>query len=356
MASEQELRDLVQRLQAENELLQNAMAASPANVNTTGSNADSVLLTETSNAGPYNVATAERLLYIPRERKCPFFRGTAGIPIEDWVEEIRATLRTRRLSAVDQAYFIFDHLEGEAKDEIRYRTRAERENPDKILSILQDMYGCVRSYVSLQQCFFSRKQLEGESLHEFSHALCCLMEKVERSAPRKIVDAPILLRDQFVEHVLDPSLRRELKKTVRQHPEHTLLDVRAEAIRWEREGRPEEPRGRSHSVPSFSALHYSRPQPPSVVGTSEMAELRQLLEKQQVQIDKLTQGMLALQTAPRPAAKYIRPKVIVCLRCQKPGHYARECDNERFIPQSRSTQVAALTSAAQEAENFSPLM
>lgn len=48
------------------------------------------------------------------------------------------------------------------------------------LSILRDMYGCARSYVSLQQCFFSRKQQEGESLQEFSHALCCLMEKVER--------------------------------------------------------------------------------------------------------------------------------------------------------------------------------
>lgn len=351
MATEQDLRDLVQRLEAENELLRHANTANAS----TAEAGSAGTLTEASTDNP-NSVPVERLLYIPRERKCPLFRGTSGIPVEDWIDEIRATLRTRRLSVVDQAYFIFDHLEGEAKDEIRYRTRAEREDPEKILCILQDMYGCARSYVSLQQCFFSRKQQEGESLQEFSHALCCLMEKVERSAPRKITDASILLRDQFVEYVLDPNLRRELKRVVRQHPEHTLLDIRAEAIRWEREGRPEEPRGRSHSVPSFSALHYSGARPSSVTANTELVELRHLLEKQQEQLNKLTEGILALQAVPRPTARYPRSKVVVCLRCQKPGHYARECDNERVVPQPRAPQVVAVTSAAHEAGNFSPLM
>lgn len=159
-----------------------------------------------------------------------------------------------------------------------------------------------------------------------------------------------------MEYVLDPNLRRELKRIVRQYPEHTLLEVRAEAICWERESRSEEPRGRSHSVPSFSALHYSSARPPSAIPNPELSELRQLLEKQQEQLNKRTQSMLALQAAPRQMPRYTRPKVIVCLRCQKPGHYARECDNERFIPQLRAPQVAAVTSAVQDVGNFSPLM
>lgn len=278
------------------------------------------------------------------------------MPVEDWVEEMRATLRTRRLQPVDQAYFIYDHLEGEAKDEIRYRPRAERENPEKILSILQAMYGCAKSYVSLQQSFFSRRQQEGESLQEFSHALWCLMEKVERCAPKRMPDAPSLLRDQFVEHVSDSNLRRELKRFVREFPESTLLDVRAEAIQWEREGRPEEPRGRSHSVPSFSAAHYSFNRTPSKMANAEMVELRQLLEKQQEQLNKLTQGLLALQVAPQLPAKSMRSNVVICRRCQKSGHYARECDNERVLPQPRAPQPMAAMSAVQEAENFTPLM
>ncbi|KAK0141094.1 hypothetical protein N1851_021896 [Merluccius polli] len=187
-----------------------------------------------------------RLFCLPRERKCPLFRGTTGIP----------------------AYLIYDHLEGEAKDEIRYRPRADREDPERILTILQDLYGCSKPYVSLQQSFFSRKQLEGESLQEFSHALYCLMEKIERCAT--------LLRDQFVEHVCASDLRRELKRVVRQRPGSSLLEIRAEALRWEREGRPDEYRGRSHSLPALCAVQHVDKVPPSSPARAEMAELKNM--------------------------------------------------------------------------------
>lgn len=83
MANElQELKDLIQQLGDENRQLQerNAADSSP---------------TDFDPLSPVdfepNVIPPERLLYIPRERKCPLFRGTAGIPVEDWTEEMRAT-------------------------------------------------------------------------------------------------------------------------------------------------------------------------------------------------------------------------------------------------------------------------
>lgn len=302
--------------------------------------------------------TSEHLLYIPREKKCPVFRGTSGIPVEDWIEEVRAVLRARYLKPVDQAYFIYDHLEGEAKDEVKYRPKAEREDPEKILTILQDMYGCSKSYVSLQQSFFSRKQQEGETLQEFSHALCCYMDKIKRSAPQGMRHADTLLRDQFVEHVLDFNLRRELKRLVRQHPDYTLLEVRAEAMRWEREGRPDEHRGRSYSVPSVRATQCSGAAAPSS-GNTEIKELKYMLQKQQEQLNQLTQSLLALQSAPRPPPRPKRPLTVICRRCQKPGHYARECDNTRVESQDqwvRAPQPNAATSATQEVGNYLPLM
>ncbi|KAL7870657.1 hypothetical protein SRHO_G00081540 [Serrasalmus rhombeus] len=155
-------------------------------------------------------------------------------------EEVQASIRARHLGPLDQAYFMLDHLEGEAKDEIRYRSRAEREDPQKILSVLKELYGCSKSYVALQESFFGHKQLEGESLQEFSHALLALMDKVKQSAPNIVLNSDVLVRDQFVEHVLDSTLRRELKRLVRQTPGLSMLQVRAEAIQWEREGRPED--------------------------------------------------------------------------------------------------------------------
>lgn len=97
-------------------------------------------------------------------------------------------MRARCLTPIDQAFFLYDHLEGGARDEIKYRPREEREDPEKMIAVLQDLYGCSQSYIALQEKFFSRKQHEGETLQEFSHVLMSLMEKV---LFRGLVEGPI---------------------------------------------------------------------------------------------------------------------------------------------------------------------
>lgn len=60
---------------------------------------------------------AERLVFFPRDRKCPiFYRGRTGIGLSEWVEEVQAFKRARHLSQSDQAFFLFDHLQVEARE------------------------------------------------------------------------------------------------------------------------------------------------------------------------------------------------------------------------------------------------
>lgn len=96
-------------------------------------------------------------MFVPRDRKCPIFRGRSGIAQGEWIEEVQACIRARHLSLADQAFFLFDHLEGEAREEIKYRSSVERGDPARIIAILQELYGCSESYVALQEAFFSRK-------------------------------------------------------------------------------------------------------------------------------------------------------------------------------------------------------
>lgn len=84
----------------------------------------------------------------------------------------------------------------------------------------------------MQEAFFSKTQLEGETLQEFSLGLIGLMERVKQCAPTDMSNADVLSRDQFVEHVLGGALRHELKQMVRRQPGATLLEGRGEAIRW----------------------------------------------------------------------------------------------------------------------------
>lgn len=140
-----------------------------------------------------------------------------------------------------------------------------------------------------------------------------------------------LLRDQFVEYVLDSALRRELKQFVRQHPGATLLDVRGEAIRWEQEGMARNPRGRSFSTSSgFQYVVYGST---SSAG-SELVELKEMLKRQQEQLDQLTHNVTLLQNAPRKfqsSTTAVNRGLVICRKCQQPGHYAREC-NSQYVP------------------------
>lgn len=278
------------------------------------------------------------------------FHGKTGLSVLEWIEEVRACMRARHLAFSDQALFIFDHLEGEAKEEIKYRPRAERTDPEKIFSVLKDLYGCTQSYMTLQQAIFFRQQQEGETLHEFSLALMALMEQVKQRAPDSMTNADILLRDQFVEHVLDSALRRELKQFIRRQPQATLLEVRSEAITWEREGFPGGARGRSFSVPSAYGIQYrvqshphsvtqghSRPVTQTSSQSSELGEVMNLLKQQQEQLNQLTQTVTTLQN-PSFSNRPSHSGPLICRRCQQPGHFARECDGERvpFRPRANS--------------------
>ena len=333
----QQLRELVMQLKADNEQLCRERDASQAGSST----AVPAPPTPVSTA-PVDDASAtitERLVVVPRDRRCPIFNGKTGIGVIDWAEEVQACMRARRLTAADQALFMFDHLEGEARDEIKYRPSAERADPAKVLAILKDLYGCTRSYIALQQAFFARTQQEGETLQEFSLALMALMEQVKQRAPDGLLNSAVLLRDHFVEHVLDGALRRVLKQLVRRQPQATLMEVRSEAIRWEREGLPGGARERSHSLPAMYGLQcgvQSSPRPPLATSqSSELGELKELLKRQQEQLNQLTQTVASLQTSSLPP-RHSHDGPLICLRCHRPGHFARECRSRQAPPHARA--------------------
>ncbi|XP_073715645.1 uncharacterized protein [Misgurnus anguillicaudatus] len=344
----QNMRDLVAQLRAENERLQQDQV--PVGVPGPGAAAANVVPSVTPQSASVSAGAAERFVFIPRERRCPKFNGRSGVSISEWVEEAEACMRLRQMSRLDQAFFLFDHLEGEAREEIKYRPDSEKCDPDKIIFALRDLYGCSESYVALQEVFFSRRQQEGETLLEFSLALLSLLEKVKSRAPHVIPNADTVLRDQFVECVLDSALRRELKQFVRRQPTATLLEVRGEAIRWEREGTLGGVRGRSHSVPLVSGIQYGvHGESGAGIGssqgtqTSELDELRKLLRQQQQQIDNLTRAIAQNQNS-YTRGRSPRMDRIVCRRCQQSGHFARECDGERQPPHPQQRPFAASSS------------
>lgn len=71
--------------------------------------------------------------------------------------------------------------------------------------------------------------------------------------------------------------------------------------------------------------------------SQEFKELKEMLKQQQNQINQLTQSIAALQGPPKRVG--FSRDGLICRRCQRPGHYARDCEGERVVHQLQTPPV-----------------
>lgn len=108
-------------------------------------------------------------------------------------------------------------------------------------------------------------------------------------------------------------------------------------------------------MPSAFGLQYAMRGSPGTEVTptrTEVSELKELLKKQQEQLDLLTQNIALLQTAQSVRQRSRSPRYgpIVCNRCQQPGHIARDCDGPR-VPSRQQPSLPTQRRFNQPSEN-----
>lgn len=81
---------------------------------------------------------------------------------------------------------------------------------------------------------------------------------------------------------------------------------------------------------------------------SEMSEMKEMLRQQQEQLDQLTQN-IALMQRPLPQSHSVPRGPVICRRCQRPGHFARECNGVCAPPCSQFSSQTFWPSARQPA-------
>lgn len=316
------LTEIISQLKAENQRLRGQ--AGPSNTADLDSDPPSSFTTQTP---------VEHLVCVPRERKCPRFSGKMSvdnISVEDWVEEANRSLTTRRMSKLEQALFLYDLLDGEAKREIKFSPAADRNDPQKIFEILKNNFRCSKSLNALYRQFYHRRQFESESVREYSHVLMELMEQIKEK-DTDLEHSDRLIRDQFVEGLRNEKLQGDLLDQIAANHRLSFRAIRSEALDWINRHAQTTPRPRAYSCNSYEADSNVVSASPS----SELTELRECFRKQQAQLDailsKLGQSHSVPSSTNRPVGAQSRPYKFqadgkpICLRCNKAGHIARLC-------------------------------
>ncbi|XP_055358544.1 uncharacterized protein LOC114842043 [Betta splendens] len=309
-------------------------------------------------------------VYVPRERHVAPFSGDIdkdGRSVDEFIEEVERVLSGRNQSPPEQFDFVMSILRGSALEEVRLRKDEGSDQTSDLFHYLQEAFGDKRSASQLLQNFYSCKQTDGQNIRDFSHALSQTLSSVLKRCPNSLANERVALRDQFVEGLIDSSLRRDLRRYVRAHPDSSLIEVREEAYLWASEDLTAGTKGVKSKVRSGSYLYTdaqctsvnAREKPVHVdsimrsfpnqgqVSTSQQCnekpvsldDVVKLLAEQGKVITELTKAVKDLTThnqnsvlvpdRAQAALKFTADGKPICYRCQTEGHIARQCPQRR---------------------------
>ncbi|KAM4552582.1 uncharacterized protein PAE49_013083 [Odontesthes bonariensis] len=298
---------------------------------------------------------ARSIVYIPREKHIVPFSGEPGkdvYTVDEFIEEVERTMRARGLRTEDQVDFILSLLRGSALEEVKLCMRGWDWQPGDVYTCLREAFREKRSTPQLLHAFYARRQLDGEDLRDYSHALSRLLNTALQQSPDAVADAQLALRDQFIEGVRDSALRRELRRLVREKPRSTLFDVREEAIMWALEDRPRSSNvARSRNLVGASPNEVTEKANRTTDSPTDLKmtlqEVVKIIAQQGKAIGELTNAVRELTTqtvssggGPKSSRPKVQPKYTsegqpICLRCEGVGHIARQCTTPR-TPGSKS--------------------
>ncbi len=142
----------------------------------------------------------------------------------DWIIEARAAIKS--VKETERVDYLYRHLEGEARDEVKFSDASLKRDAEAIFKILNTAFKDARSNAKIKQALFNRTQRPGESVRVFTRALLDLADRL--SDARSVKE--LMLKEVLEENLRDDYVRRQCKSAHQSTPDMSFADLRQKAI------------------------------------------------------------------------------------------------------------------------------
>lgn len=254
--------------------------------------------------------SSTKLVYA-RDRKFPILSKTEDF--SDWIENIEKHVNLRYKKEEEKVMFLMEHLDTVSKLEVKFRCKIDKATLSEIVKILKDIHQPSESLVVLQQNFYSRNQHHGESLETYATELMKQLTRITDEDPKLYKDKDKIIKEKFAEGIENIALRRELKRLNDERPSLQFWELRKHSLDWEKESTRS---GNTKDNETEGATS-------EAIGHNDLSEV---VNKQQKQIDELTQTIKFMKKDEENPTTYRKPtKRPTCFFCHRKGHRKADC-------------------------------
>lgn len=268
------------------------------------------------------------------DRKLRQFTGNSS-DLADWIEDAKGIVSCHgnELSDDEATAFLYRHIEGIAREELRMYSDIDRNTADKIFDILRTAFGERRTSAEIKRELYSRSQRDGETVREYARVLVELVNSLPGSQDSK----KEMLVEVFKDNVRDKYLRTELRKKVRDEPTVGFTVLRDYAVQLSCDS----------EVPLQAKVR-------SVVPEREPDKLHHLeqqfkaMETRQMEILEMLGRFVSRDESSTsiPPARGATLKDVQCYWCTQYGHIQRNCPHRRRKMKSHASQESSSTSSS----------